>query len=70
MQHKRKLPEMAGYAIYESYMDQHRHIEMVIDMQEKKIYLNRAADQAANVVQVRFRQCDHPKQGLRLPWQH
>ena len=43
-----------GFARFYTQLPEHEHIEKLIDIPGKKIYLNRAAREGANVVQVRF----------------
>ena len=49
------MPEVfKGFSVQDTVLPELGGVEMLIDIPGKKIYLNRAADQAANVVQVRF----------------
>lgn len=43
-----------SFEVSVTYMPEHRHIDVLINIPAKKIYLNRAADETANVVQVQF----------------
>ena len=50
-----KIPKaFEEFARVETYLPDMGLVEMLIDVPGKKIYLNRAAQEGANVVQVRF----------------
>lgn len=50
----KKPDAFACFAVVGTNMMDFPHINIVYDIPNRKIYLNRAADQAANVIQVRF----------------
>jgi hypothetical protein len=54
MKNEGKRNRLGLFCVMMTNMTEYPHICAVYDIPEKKIYLNRAADQTANVVQVRF----------------
>jgi len=65
------LPEaFRGFEVCVTFMPEHRHIDLLIDIPEKKIYLNRAADKTANVAQVVFSRRGIPAERDGVPRRH